>query len=102
MAYPRGLRRTAMTRTPTRDHAALLSVTLWGTLLMTGPAPAATPQPPVAEKHPHAYALHGDSIHDDFAWLRDKQDAKVIAYLDAENAYTDALTGDQQPLRQRL
>jgi protease II len=36
-------------------------------------------QPPVAAKHPHAFTLHGDSIRDDYAWLRDKADANVIA-----------------------
>src|SRR5262249_51977669 len=77
---------------------------LWGFLLMTGSASAATstPQPPVAEKHRHEFTLHGDRITDDFAWLREKKDPKVIAYLEAENAYTDALTSDQQPLRQKL
>src|SRR5262245_5305834 len=69
---------------------------------MTGPASAATPQTPAPEKHPHAYALHGYSVRHDFAWLRDKKDTNVSAYLEAENAYTDALIGDQQPLRQKL
>ena len=88
-----------------RTSAVLLSATLWGFLLMTnGPASAATstPTPPVAEKRPHAYTLHGETINDDYAWLRDKKDAKVIAYLEAENAYADALTNDQEPLRKQL
>ena len=93
---------------PLRRRAALLVSTLWGLSLMTGPASAAsstpgtTPPPPAAEKRPHTYALHGQTISDDFAWLRDKHDPRVIAYLEAENAYTDALTADQQPLRQKL
>ena len=93
---------------PLRRRAAVLVSTLWGLSLMTGPASAAsstpgtTPPPPAAEKRPHTYALHGQTISDDFAWLRDKHDPRVIAYLEAENAYTDALTADQQPLRQKL
>ena len=92
-----------MTDARRRMPAALYS-TLWGILLMTGTTSAATstPQPPVAEKHTHEFTLHGDRITDDFAWLRERQDPGVIAYLEAENAYTDALTGDQQPLRQKL
>ncbi|HEY6196943.1 MAG TPA: S9 family peptidase [Candidatus Eisenbacteria bacterium] len=71
---------------------------------MSGPVPvsAATPKPPVAEKRPHEVTLHGERLTDDYAWLRDKQDPKVIAYLEAENAYTDSLTHDQQPLRDHL
>jgi oligopeptidase B len=87
-----------------RTLAVLALSTLWGIPSMSGPASAATstPQPPVAEKHPHEFTLHGDRIKDDFAWLREKKDPKVIAYLEAENAYADALTADQQPLRQKL
>jgi oligopeptidase B len=73
---------------------------------MTGPAFAAdstpAPKPPVAEKHPHEFTLHGAHISDDYAWLRDKKDPKVLAYLEAENAYTDSLTREQQPLREHL
>jgi oligopeptidase B len=80
--------------------------TLWGMSFMTGPVsaadPAATPRPPVAEKHPREFTLHGQHITDDYAWLRDKQDPRVIHYLEAENAYTDSLLRDQQPLREHL
>jgi len=71
---------------------------------MPGPAPAApsTPVPPVAEKRPVASTLHGEQRRDDYGWLRDKKDPKVIAYLEAENAYADSLTADQQPLRTQL
>jgi oligopeptidase B len=73
---------------------------------MSGPvsvsAAAPIPKPPVAEKHPHEYTLHGQHITDDYAWLRDKQDPRVIHYLEAENAYTDSLLRDQQPLREHL
>ena len=69
---------------------------------MTRPAPAAMPPPPLAAKLPREFTLHGEPIHDDYAWLRDKQDPRVIAHLEAENAYTDAVLADQQPLRERL
>ena len=76
--------------------------TLLGIAFMSHAASAATPQPPVADKQAHEYVLHGETIHDDYAWLRDKTDPKVIAYLNAENAYTDALTAAQAPLRTKL
>ena len=55
---------------PLRRRAAVLVSTLWGLSLMTGPASAAsstpgtTPPPPAAEKRPHTYALHGQTISD--------------------------------------
>jgi oligopeptidase B len=83
-------------------RAALSISTLWGIAFMSGPVSGATPQPPVAEKREHVLTLHGDRITDDYAWLRDKTDPKVIAYLEAENAYTEALTHQDQPLRDKL
>src|SRR5262249_12744756 len=107
MPYAARSRRTAMTDPRARirtARTAISTATLWGSLLMTGTAFSATstPQPPAAEKHPRHYALHGDQLTDDFAWLRDKQDPNVIAYLEAENAYTDALTKDDERLRKQL
>lgn len=50
-------------------------------------------QPPVAAKHPHALKKHGDTRVDNYYWLRDdeRQKPEVLAYLEAENAYTDAM-----------
>ncbi len=60
------------------------------------------PEPPEAEKHPHVSTLHGETRHDDYAWLREKSDPKVIAYLEAENAYAEALTADSAALQTSL
>jgi oligopeptidase B len=62
----------------------------------------AAPKPPVAKKVPVSVTLHGDTRVDDYAWLRDKKNPDVIAYLQAENAYTDAMTSRLEPLRKRL
>lgn len=50
-----------------------------------------TPEPPVAEKRPKTTVIHGDTLVDDYAWLREKGSPEVTAYLEAENAYTDAV-----------
>lgn len=81
---------------------SLLLLTIQGSLLMSGPASAASAQPPIARKQPHTFTLHGETFQDDYAWLRDKSDPKVIDYLQAENAYTDQMTAAQAPLRERL
>ena len=46
--------------------------------------------PPVAKKMPKQTTLHGVTLVDEYHWLRDKGSPDVTAYLEAENAYTDA------------
>lgn len=71
----------------------------------TATAPASQPPvtaPPAAEARPVAREHHGHTFTDDFDWLRDKESDEVIAHLQAENAHTDAVTADQEPLRQAI
>jgi oligopeptidase B len=49
------------------------------------------PVPPVTRKVAKADIVHGDVRQDDYFWLRDKDSPDVTAYLQSENAYTDAL-----------
>ena len=49
---------------------------------------AQRPAPPRAEKIARVDTLHGDVRVDNYFWLRNKANPKVIAYLDSENAYT--------------
>ncbi|MEA2328555.1 MAG: oligopeptidase, partial [Thermoanaerobaculia bacterium] len=58
--------------------------------------------PPATEKKPHVTKIHGDTLVDNYFWLREKQNPDVIAHLAAENAYTAAMTADTQPLQQKL
>ena len=60
------------------------------------------PSAPVARKDLHETQLHGTTLVDDYAWLRDKDSPEVSEYLKAENAYSDALTADLAPLRDQL
>ena len=57
---------------------------------------------PIAKKVPFARTHHGDTFVDEYEWLRDKDDAEVVAYLEAENAYTDEQTKHLQPLREQI
>ena len=45
---------------------------------------------------------HGEDVTDSFEWLRDKSDPEVIAHLEAENAYTEAVTAHLEGLRGRI
>src|SRR6202049_5108307 len=59
-------------------------------------------QPPVARRQPVEHVLHGDCRVDAYAWLRDKNNPEVIAYLNAENAYTDSLLRGTEPFQEKL
>lgn len=64
-----------------------------------------TATPPDAAKKPHEVkAPFGAVRQDEYYWLRDdtRQDKDVIAYLDAENAYADAVMAPLKPLQDRL
>src|SRR5207245_2001808 len=52
---------------------------------------ATVPVPPHAPKIPRLDVVHGDRREDNYFWLRDKDDPRVTAYLEAENAYTAAV-----------
>jgi oligopeptidase B len=60
------------------------------------------PRPPVAPRKPSVHVAHGDTREDDWQWLADKQGPAVIAYLQAENAYTDAELAPTLPLQDKL
>jgi oligopeptidase B len=60
------------------------------------------PTPPVARKEPTETHLHGVTLHDDYAWLRDKQNPEVTACLDAENAYAEVVMAPLAGLRDQL
>jgi len=49
------------------------------------------PIPPIAKRVPKIDVVHGEPREDEYAWLRDKDSPEVIAHLEAENAYTDAV-----------
>jgi oligopeptidase B len=60
------------------------------------------PAPPVASRIPHPTTLHGTTLQDDYAWLRDKGTAAVQEYLEAENAYTAAAMAGTEDLQAQL
>ncbi|MFY9854340.1 MAG: S9 family peptidase [Terracidiphilus sp.] len=59
-------------------------------------------QPPIARKERKETALHGAVLVDEYAWLRDKQNPEVTAYLEAENAYAESVMAPLSGLRDQL
>ncbi len=65
--------------------------------------PAEPPsEPPAAKQVPAERTYHGDTIIDEYAWLTSKDDPDTIAYLHAENAYTEAATAGLAALRDQI
>jgi oligopeptidase B len=60
------------------------------------------PQPPVAAKVPHVTEIHGQKLIDEYHWMREKSDPKVLAHLAAENAYTEAVMQPTKALQETL
>jgi oligopeptidase B len=65
-------------------------------------ADAQMPEPPVAKKRPVVTTLHGERRVDDYAYFRDRNDPETIPYLEAENAYTEAMMAHTKELQERL
>lgn len=64
-------------------------------------------KPPIAQKKERIRNVHNDPVNDHYYWMYDffgkgPDSAKVIDYLDAENAYLDAMMKDTEPVQQEL
>jgi oligopeptidase B len=72
--------------------------------LASQPPAAAKPQPPVAAKKPHTVVSPHGSREDEYFWLRDdtRENPEVLAYLNAENAYADAMLAHTVPLKEKV
>jgi len=75
--------------------------------------PSPPTQAPIAPRHPHQFTVHGITVSDDYAWLKDARwqevlrdpsvlDGEIRTYLEAENAYTDSLLGRTGGLQKTL
>ncbi len=58
--------------------------------------------PPAAPRRPHVISAHGDDREDPWFWLREREDPEVLAYLQAENAFTEEATAPLAGLRRGL
>src|ERR1043165_4508404 len=63
---------------------------------------AGAPQPPMAEKKPKTTNIHGVTLVDDYFWLREKTNPAVLAHLQAEDAYAQAMMKHTAPLQEKL
>ena len=57
---------------------------------------------PIAEKIEKKLSIHGDTRIDEYYWLNQRGDKKVINYLNAENSYRDNYMKDYKGLEEEL
>lgn len=60
------------------------------------------PAPPAAGIIPDTFVNFGKERIDNYFWMKDKSNPKVIEYLNAENAYTDTVMASTKALQQTL
>lgn len=58
--------------------------------------------PPSAPTHPHPLTLHGHTRTDPYYWLREKDNPETLAYIQAENAFTEEVMAHTKPLQETL
>ena len=83
--------------------AAVTAPSLALALTLAADPPATAPvRPPVARKEPHKIEIHGDTLIDDYYWMRNKGTPEVETHLKAELAYADAFMKPTAALQQKL
>ncbi|HVM60443.1 MAG TPA: S9 family peptidase [Verrucomicrobiae bacterium] len=86
-------------------RSILVAILLLGVSACRTSAPKSSPlahHPPVAKRIAHVTQLHGDALVDNYYWLREKDNPDVLAYLRAEDAYTDWFLKPIVPLRKKI
>jgi oligopeptidase B len=79
-----------------------LAILLLAAAIAFSAADSTLPAPPVAKKVPHITEVNGHKMVDNYFWLRDKPNPEVRAYLEAENAYTDAVMKPTESFQAKL
>ena len=86
----------------------MMKTTLQGALVLLAAIylpsckPATNMEPPSAAKKPKELTQHGHTRIDPYYWLRERDNPEVIAYLEAENAYREAVMKSTEPLQEKL
>jgi oligopeptidase B len=89
-----------------RAGFTLLSVAALAIVLLSGGfgslGDEARLTPPVAKRVEHRETRHGETVVDEYFWLREKTNPEVLGHLEAENAYTDGMTAGVKAFEETL
>src|ERR1700680_2676498 len=83
-------------------HVQVGGLVVGSVIGLTGADAGTLPTAPVAKKVPHITDINGHKLEDNYFWLREKPNPDVRAYLEAENAYTDAVMKPTEAFQKRL
>jgi oligopeptidase B len=61
-----------------------------------------TIRPPHARQEPTPTTWHGQTLEDNYRWMRDKSSPELLAHLEAENAYTSSVMSPTEQLQAKL
>jgi oligopeptidase B len=57
---------------------------------------------PLAKIEAKEMTIHGDTRVDNYYWLNQRENPGIIAYLEAENAYTKSMMSHTDPFQEKL
>jgi oligopeptidase B len=80
----------------------LFSISPINTALAQSNGGGAPLKPPMAEKKTKTTNIHGETIVDEYFWLREKTSAEVMAHLQAEDTYAESVMKPTKPLQEKL
>ena len=66
------------------------------------PSNGSSPKAPMTDKKPKTTNIHGVTLVDDYFWLREKNNPDVMAHLQAENSYAEAVMQPTAQLQETL
>ncbi|MFH2035728.1 MAG: S9 family peptidase [Candidatus Zixiibacteriota bacterium] len=90
---------------PSKRLIFVLPIFLATLFLVGGCAQQSAPlqaTPPIAKIVPHLTENFDKELIDNYYWLRERDDPEVMAYLEAENAYTDTIMMHTKKLQEKL
>ena len=91
-----------MKRRKTAVARLVIILSIITALNVTSFAQSNTLQPPMTEKKTKTTTIHGDTMVDDYFWLREKTNPEVIRHLEAENGYAEAMMKPTAALQVKL
>ncbi|MDD4961767.1 MAG: oligopeptidase B, partial [Candidatus Marinimicrobia bacterium] len=71
-------------------------------LLLLAACGGKAPEAPLAKQIDKALIIHDQTRIDPYYWLNERENPEVIAYLKAENAYTEKMMKDTRKLQKKL
>jgi oligopeptidase B len=82
--------------------SALFALLVGAVVWLAGGCSKVPPSPPVAERIEYTDTVNGNVRVDYYHWLRNRGDSAVIAYLNAENAYTEAVMKHTEKMQEEI